>query len=315
MHFLITGGCGFIGSHLAHALIAAGHSVRILDNLSSGSRENAPAASEVIIGDIADEATVAGAVSGVDGIFHLAAIASVQQCNNAWLETHRTNVTGTITVFEAALKAPQGAIPVVYASSAAVYGDNPALPLSEDSIALPLTSYGQDKLAAEQYARVGAYIHALRSVGLRFFNVYGPGQNPASPYSGVISRFIDAAKKKVSVTFFGDGEQTRDFIYVTDITALLIASMHHALKADAGNAVFNGATGRATSLLTLLSTIESVAGHKVERKFDAARTGDIRHSLGNPNHARQILGFEADTSLEQGLHATYSTGSVRGAYV
>lgn len=316
MQVLVTGGCGFIGSHLAHALVAAGHGVRILDNLSSGLRENAPASAELIVGDITDAAAVSRAAEGVEGIFHLAAIASVQQCNQDWVGSHQTNVTGTITVFNAAAKCANGPVPVVYASSAAVYGDNSQLPLSEDSATIPLTSYGQDKLAAEHYARVGAQIHHLPSVGLRFFNVYGPGQNPDSPYSGVISRFIDAAKNGTSVTFFGDGEQTRDFIFIDDIVALLIAAMGYAAahRQQRVHAIVNGATGTATSLLTLLSTIESIAGHRVDRMFAEARAGDIRHSRGNPQRAKQLLHFHAASSLEQGLRATLGMPTERAAH-
>ena len=306
MNYLVTGGCGFIGSHLAHALVAAGHTVRILDNLSSGTRDNAPSSATLIVGDVADAAMVANAASGVDGIFHLAAIASVQECTQNWLSSHRTNVTGTIAVFETAAKTEGGPIPVVYASSAAVYGDNADLPLNEDSATVPLTSYGQDKLSAEQYARVAAQIHHMPSVGLRFFNVYGPGQNPHSPYSGVISRFIEAAKTGGSVTFYGDGEQTRDFIFIGDIVALLISSMEHSIaqKQQRVHAVLNGATGLATSLLTLLGTIETIIGHRVDRMFAEARAGDIRHSRGNPARAKQLLGFQAGTGLEHGIRAT-----------
>lgn len=310
MHYLVTGGCGFIGSHLAHALVAEGHSVRIVDDLSSGTRENAPPNAELIVGDVADAETMATASSGIDGIFHLAAIASVQQCNQEWLASHRTNVSGTIAVFEAACNASSTPIPVVYASSAAVYGDNTDLPLSESAQPHPLTSYGQDKLSAEHYARIGSQIHHLPSIGVRFFNVYGPGQNPHSPYSGVISRFIEAAKSGSSVTFFGDGEQTRDFIFIDDIVALLRSAMDHAARHrnQKLHAVLNGATGLATSLLTLLTTIESIVGHRVDRMFAEARAGDIRHSRGNPSQAKQLLGFTAKSTLEQGLKATLAGG-------
>lgn len=309
MHLLVTGGCGFIGSHLAHALIASGHRVRILDNLSSGSRENAPAGAEVIVGDITDAETVTTAMRGIDGVFHLAAIASVQECNAHWLSSHRTNLTGTVTVFEAAAKAALGPVPVVYASSAAVYGNCTDTPLGEDAVTLPLTSYGQDKLSAEHYARIGAQIHRMSSVGLRFFNVYGPGQNPNSPYSGVISKFIDAAKQGSAVTLFGDGQQTRDFIFVDDIVVLLMQSMQYLLGHTSGpvHTVLNGATGHATSLLELLATIEELAGDTIERGFAQPRTGDIRHSLGNPQKAMELLGFRASTPLKHGLRATLST--------
>ncbi len=313
MHYLVTGGCGFIGSHLAQALVSAGHSVRILDNLSSGERSKAPAQADIIVGDVADAATVAKAVQGIDGIFHLAAIASVQQCNEQWLDSHRTNLTGTITIFEAACKAAGGPVPVVYASSAAVYGDNDHLPLNEEGATVPLTPYGQDKLACEHYARVGARIHQLPSVGLRFFNVFGPGQDPRSPYSGVISRFIEAAHKGSDVTLFGDGEQTRDFIYVGDIVKLLTLSMEYAAahKNQRVHAVVNGATGHSHSLLSLLTTLETIVEKRIGRIFAEARAGDIRHSRGYTNHAKQLLGFVAETSFETGLRATLASLEAR----
>lgn len=316
MHFLVTGGCGFIGSHLAHTLVAEGYTVRILDNLSSGDRSNAPSSAELMVADIIDNEAVQAASQGVDGIFHLAAVASVPQCNAEWFASHRTNAAGTVAVFEAAAKSKSGAIPVVYASSAAVYGDNPVLPLSESEAAAPLTFYGQDKLSNEQYARIGAHIHGLSSLGLRFFNVYGPGQNPASPYSGVISRFIDAAKQGSAVTLFGDGEQTRDFIFVRDIVSLLMLSMQHLRQQASSNihTVLNGATGVATSLLGLLSVLEGIVGRPIGTQHAAARAGDIRHSRGNPAMAQQLLGFSASTPLSEGLRDTFTLSSVGDVY-
>lgn len=298
MHYLVTGGCGFIGSHLSHALSAAGHSVRILDDLSTGSKDKAPAGSDLIVGDVADADAVANACDGVDGIFHLAAVASVQKCSEAWLATHRTNLTGTVTVLDAATR---NKTPVVYASSAAVYGDNTHLPLGEQAETLPLTSYGQDKLSGEHYARIAHRVHHVPSAGLRFFNVYGPGQDPSSPYSGVISRFIDAAKAGTPVTVFGDGEQSRDFIFVQDIVQLLLLSME---KLEGRQLVFNGATGAKTTLLQLISTIEALVGTTLEKIFAPARAGDIRHSLGDGHLAKKLLGFAAATPLAEGLAAT-----------
>jgi UDP-glucose 4-epimerase len=173
--YLVTGGCGFIGSHLADSLVADGHGVRILDDLSTGKRENAPAGAEIIIGDVADAATVTAAGAGVDGIFHLAAIASVQKSNDDWAGTHRVNLTGKINVFDAAREAAGGnPVPVVYVSSAAVYGDNPDVPLSEEAETRPLTAYGADKLGCELHARVAHQVHKVPVAGIRFFNIYGP---------------------------------------------------------------------------------------------------------------------------------------------
>jgi UDP-glucose 4-epimerase len=304
MHVLITGGCGFIGSHLAHALVGAGHRVRILDNLSSGNRENAPQSAELIIDDIADATATTRAMKEVDGVFHLAAIASVGQCIDTWRDSHQTNMLGTITVMEAAAKTNASPVPVVYASSAAVYGDSTALPLTEQSLTHPLSFYGQDKLSAEHYAKLAGSTYGLHTVGVRFFNVYGAGQNPNSPYSGVISRFVDAARARRSATIYGDGEQTRDFIFVSDVVALLQLALRHA-----GSTLYtlvNGATGHAISLLQLLSTIEKIMGVSVERNFAPARIGDIRHSLGSPDFASKILGFNASTTLEAGLRSMLS---------
>lgn len=300
MHFLVTGGCGFIGAHLSRALIAAGHRVRILDNLSTGKKTNAPAEADIVVGDVADADAVAQAVRDVDGIFHLAAVASVQRCNEEWLATHRSNLTGTVTILDAAARSDKK-IPVVYASSAAVYGDNTNLPLREDAATVPLTAYGQDKLSGEHYARIAHRVHHVPSVGLRFFNVYGPGQDPSSPYSGVISRFIDAAKAGNAVTIYGDGEQSRDFIFVSDIVRLLMQAMENV---EGRSDVFNGATGTKTSLLLLIATIESIVGTQLEKIFAPARAGDIRHSLGDGHHAKKALGFSATTSLADGLKAT-----------
>lgn len=173
--YLVTGGCGFIGSHLVDALVAAGHDVRILDDLSTGKRANVPGIDDIVIGDVSDANVVANAMAGMDGCFHLAAIASVQRLNEEWGLTHRVNLTGAVNVFDAARNAnPAGPVPVVYASSAAVYGDNPAVPLTEDAEKRPLTAYGADKLGCEQHARVAGNVHGVPTTGFRCFNIYGP---------------------------------------------------------------------------------------------------------------------------------------------
>lgn len=297
--YLVTGGCGFIGSHLADALLAEGHAVRILDDLSSGKRANKPDAAELIVGDVADAAVVEAAMRGVDGCFHLAAIASVERGNQDWLGTHRVNLTGTITVMDAARRA--GPVPVVYASSAAVYGDNPALPLNEDATPLPLSAYGADKLGCELHARVAGLVHAVPTTGLRFFNVYGPRQDPASPYSGVISIFCDRLRAGRGVTVFGDGEQTRDFVFVADVVRALLAAMR-AVSRQAR--VFNVCTGRATSVTDLARATAEVLGVGPAIGFGPARPGDIRASLGDPSAAREGLGFAAETMLRDGLGRT-----------
>jgi len=218
--WLVTGGAGFIGSHLCEALLRRGAVVRVLDDLSSGKRENLPSDIELIEGDVADEAVVRSAMDGVAGCFHLAAIASVERGVSDWLHTHRANLTGAITVFDAG-RATR--VPVVYASSAAVYGDVATVPIAEDAPCRPLSAYGADKLGGELHARVASRVHRIPTVGLRFFNVYGPRQDPRSPYSGVISIFCERARRAAPIDIFGDGEQTRDFVHVADVVAALLA--------------------------------------------------------------------------------------------
>lgn len=297
--YLVTGGAGFIGSHLVDALLARGDRVRVLDNLSTGKRENLDSAAELIVGDVADAAGVADVMQGVDGCFHLAAVASVELGNRDWLGTHRTNLTGAITIFDAARRARRDhTVPVVYASSAAVYGDSAELPLAETAATRPLSAYGADKLGCELHARVAAHVHGVRAAGCRFFNVYGPRQDPASPYSGVISIFFDRIGKGQGVTIFGDGGQTRDFIYVADVVAALLAAMG---QESAGPRVFNVCTGKTTSLLELAAAIGRVFGKTPAITFEAARAGDIRGSIGNPGMTRDVLGFSAKLSIEDGL--------------
>ncbi|MBV8614107.1 MAG: NAD-dependent epimerase/dehydratase family protein [Acetobacteraceae bacterium] len=305
--YLVTGGCGFIGSHLADALLAEGHAVRILDDLSTGKLANKPAAAELTLGDVADAQTVAHAMRGVAGCFHLAAVASVERGNQDWLGTHRVNLTGTITVLEAARGA--GPVPVVYASSAAVYGGNPALPLNEAAPPRPLSAYGADKLGCELHARVAGSVHGVPSTGLRFFNVYGPRQDPDSPYSGVISIFCNRLRAGQGVTVSGDGGQTRDFVFVSDVVRALIAGLR-AASVEAG--VFNVCTGRATSVLDLAHGIAGSLGVAPRIAFGPARPGDIRASLGDPSAARAALGFDAEVGLAEGLARTLGTCMVEG---
>lgn len=295
MRVLVTGGCGFIGSHLADRLVAEGHAVTVLDDLSSGKRDHAPASASFTQGDVADPKTVQKLVSEADAVFHLAAIASIEKCQRDWLNSHRTNLTGTVTLFEASAKA--GGIPVIYASSAAVYGDSTELPLTETSQTRPLSTYGVDKLACEQYGKIAWDHHAVPNVGLRFFNVYGPRQDASSPYSGVISKFMAAARTGKPFTFFGDGEQTRDFIYVGDIVELLM----RAWKGQANCEVFNGCTGVAVSIKQLASTIAALMKRAPAIEKKPPRAGDIKHSLGSPLKAGNVLDFTAGTSLNDGL--------------
>jgi UDP-glucose 4-epimerase len=295
--YLVTGGAGFIGSHLCEALVARGDSVRVLDDLSTGKRANLPEGVPLIVGDVADAAVVESALAGADGCFHLAAIASVERGVTDWLGTHRANLTGTITVFDAVRRAGTK-LPVVYASSAAVYGDCETIPITEDAACRPLSAYGADKYACELHARVASHVHGIPTAGLRFFNVYGPRQDPKSPYSGVISIFSERISRGMPISIFGDGEQTRDFIYVADVVAALLAGM--ALR-PADSLAFNVCTGVATSVADLAWVIAEIAGTGLDVDRQPPRGGDIRHSLGDPGRARAALGLQSPTDLRSGL--------------
>lgn len=308
MRYLVAGGCGFIGSHAVAALLAGGHEVRILDNLSSGKLRNKPAHADLIVGDVADRATVARSMKGADGVFHFAAVASVERCNEDWLGSHRSNMAGTVTIFEAACHARQGGpIPVVYASSAAVYGQSTEVPLGETNRPRPNSPYGADKLGCELHAAAGFHIHGLPSCGVRFFNVYGPGQDPRSPYSGVISIFCDRARANREITIFGDGRQTRDFVYVGDAVRGALAAMDRC--GDAANVV-NICTGRGTSLLELVGHIEQHLQRRARTTFAERRRGDIAVSIGDPSLAAAHLGFRAQTTIRAGLARLFESGEV-----
>lgn len=294
--YTVTGGCGFIGSHLVEALLNRGDQVVVLDDLSTGKRANVPESAEIIVGDVIDPAAVGRAVAGSNGVFHLAAIASVQRCNDAWRESHRVNLTGTIAVLEAARDA--GRIPVVYASSAAIYGDNVNTPLRETERPLPLTAYGVDKYGSELHAGVAGRIHGVPSFGFRFFNVFGPRQDPSSPYSGVISIFADRMAAGRDITINGDGGQTRDFVYVGDVVAHLLAGM---ASADTGAPVANVCTGRETSILQLAETLRGLTAYTGTIAHGPARAGDIRISVGDPSFATGRLGCRAEVGLADGL--------------
>jgi UDP-glucose 4-epimerase len=297
--YLVTGGAGFIGSHLCEALLARGDTVRVLDDLSTGRRENLPGGVTLIVGDVADADAVGQAMSGVDGCFHLAAVASVEKSVTDWLGTHRANLTAGITVFEA-IRRQGSRIPVVYASSAAVYGNPVAVPIAETAPCTPLSAYGADKYGCELHARVASHVHGIPTAGLRLFNVYGPRQDPKSPYSGVISIFCQRIGAGAPVTIFGDGSQTRDFVYVADVVAALLAAM--ALRpADAP--VFNVCTGLPTSVAALARLIAEQAGRPLDARIMPPRAGEIRHSLGVPTLADRVLGLPERVKLRAGLGA------------
>ena len=300
--FLVTGGAGFIGSHLVHALLEEGHAVRVLDDLSSGHRENLPQQVELAEADVTDPAAVESAIDDVDGCFHLAAIASVARSHRDWLRSHQVNLTGTINVFDRARPSRRRReLPVVYASTAAIYGNCGSFPVDEDSPAAPLSAYGADKHACELHARVAGAIHGVPTVGLRFFNLYGPRQDPLSPYSGVISIFADRLLRGEPVEIFGDGEQARDFIYISDAVQALRRAMR---VATTGAFVVNVCTGKATSVSSLADTMAELCGTKLVVRHRPARCGEVRISIGDPQRAVEQLGFTAQTTLADGLEVT-----------
>lgn len=298
--YLVTGGCGFIGSHLVETLAASGHDITVLDNASSGDIANLPKNTQWVKGDVSRYSTVQECFDNIDGCFHLAAIASVEQSTKEWTYAHQVNSTATINVFQAAsrLKKP---VPVIYASSAAVYGSCHEFPLSEDAEPHPLSAYGIDKFSCEMHAHVADLIHHVPNTGFRFFNVYGPRQNPHSPYSGVISIFLDKILHHKDITIYGDGEQTRDFVFVDDVVKALHAGMQQLETTPAGHDVFNVCTGKAISVNHLAETIEKITGHHVKHVHLPPRSGDARTSIGNPKKLEKILHVRPTTQLDRGL--------------
>lgn len=290
--YLVTGGLGFIGSHLVDALAAAGHRVRVVDDLSTGIKSNIPSHVELIEADLRAPGIVARALHGVDGCFHLAAVASVTRCNTEWHACHAINVGATVALFE---EAAQQGMPVVYASSAAVYGDNPNVPLDETEPIAPLSPYGVDKAACEMHARVGASIHGLRALGLRFFNVYGPRQRPDDAYAGVITIFRQRLAKKSEILIYGDGQQTRDFIHVHDVTRGLLQSMERLEQIENQRMapVLNLCTGSETSILKLAQLLMKEAAVEVPLHHQLERAGDIKRSAGSPQRAMRLLDWRA----------------------
>lgn len=300
MNVLITGGAGFIGSHLVEHMLAAGNTVRVLDNLSTGKRENLTTHSrlEFVQGDIRDRGLVFESARGMDAIVHLAAVASVQASVDDPTGTHATNFDGTLHLLEAARQ--RHVRRFLYASSAAVYGDNTRLPLVEEEILNPLSPYAADKLAGEYYLRFYHAKFGIETTAFRFFNIFGPRQDPSSPYSGVISIFIERVSRGEPVTVFGDGRQTRDFVYVGDLVKLLMQAL---ARAQAVGQVINVGRGMQCSLLELLEALEKLTGKPVERRFETARLGDIVHSCADISRLVRLLGKAPDTDIATGLGA------------
>jgi UDP-N-acetylglucosamine 4-epimerase len=297
---LVTGGAGFIGSHLVDALVAAGSSVRVLDDLSSGQRKNLVASAKAIDfveGDIRDLSSVRNACHGVDLVFHLAAVGSVPRSMKDPAHTLAVNVGGTANVF--ATSRESGVRRVVYASSSSVYGDSETLPKREGEEGRPLSPYALSKWMNEELADVFARAFGLETIGLRYFNVFGPRQDPEGPYAAVIPRFFKACLRGESPVIYGDGEQSRDFTFVADaVQANLLAA---SAPASVCGEAYNVAGGHAVTVNDLARTVLEVAGAGSAPRHEAPRSGDIRHSLADLTRVRAKLGFEPAMELASGL--------------
>lgn len=298
--YLITGGCGFIGSHIAEALKEQKHTVIIYDNLSSGYEHNIAGFRDKITfikADIRDMKALTTAMQGVDYVFHKAAMVSVFDSVERPIENHDINITGTLNVLNAAKES--GVKRVVAASSASVYGNDPVLPKTEDMIPNPESPYALAKVAMEHYMRLFAELYDLETVTLRYFNVYGPRQDPGSMYSGVISKFCDDILADRKPTVFGDGLQTRDFIFIQDVVEANFLAMSNQTLGK--GEVFNIATGYRTSLLDLIDIIKDLSGKDVKSRFKDVRRGDISHSVADISRARHELGFTPLYDVKKGL--------------
>lgn len=305
---LITGGSGFIGSHLVEALLQGDMVVRVLDNLSTGHRENLEDLFQqgrnhpsftFIEGDISDRQAIQEAMQGVDYVLHQAALPSVQRSIEDPLTANRVNVEGTLNILAAARDA--GVRRVVYASSSSVYGDSPTLPKSEDMPTNPLSPYAASKLAGEAYCRAFTKVYGLETVSLRYFNVFGPRQDPLSPYAAVVPRFIDALLHHRAPIIFGDGRQSRDFTFIANVVqANLLAIRAPGVAGE----VFNIACGQSVDLLTVLHSLTKLLGQAIDPEYQAPHAGDIRHSLADISKAQRLLGYQPVTSFCKGLSET-----------
>ncbi len=299
--FLVTGGAGFIGSHIAEGLVARGDRVRVLDNLCTGHRANLKHLEknvEFIEGDVTDASSVAAAVKGVDCVFHEAALASVPRSVERPLDTHAACVTGTLNMLDQARKA--GVRRLVYAASSSAYGDQPTSSKRETDLPAPISPYGAAKLAGELYCHAFAATYGFETVCIRYFNVFGPRQDPHSQYSAVIPLFITAMLAGRQPTVYGDGGQSRDFTYIANVVQGNLLAADADAKMVSGR-TFNVANGRTTSLLELISILNELLGTRIEPLHAQARVGDVRESLADITQARKHLDYEPQVGFEEGL--------------
>jgi len=309
---LVTGGAGFIGSHLVEELLNRGEQVVVLDDLSTGKLENLPEHPNLTFlkGSVADPSLVNSLFKEypISSVFHLAAVASVQKSVESPVDCHEVNFDGTLYLMEAARRS--GVSSFVFASSAAVYGDEPTLPKTEETPVKPITPYAVDKYASERYVVNGAALYGFPGVALRFFNVFGERQDPSSPYSGVISIFVDRIKRflkgePVKIVVFGDGRQTRDFVYVKDVVSALFLARDKAPKGE----VYNVGTGREVSLLEMLETLKELVGTLPPVEFAPPRPGDIRRSVASIEKLKG-LGYRPRWSFKEGLKSLLKSEKV-----
>ena len=308
---LVTGGAGFIGSHLVEALVGAGRRVRVLDDGSTGRVANLAGVRErieLVEGSVTDPSAVATATEGVEHVFHLAALPSVQRSVEDPVATHEVCATGTLRVLEAARRA--GVQRLVYAASSSAYGDTPGAVSTEDDPVAPLSPYASAKLAGEHYCRCFTRVYGLETVRLRFFNIFGPRQRADSPYSGVITLFIAATLRGRAPTVYGSGEQSRDFTYVANAVAALLRAAE--VPGVAGK-VYNVGSGGRTSVLELVARLNEQLGTRIEPTHAPVRAGDVLHSQADVSRARAELGYQPAVSLAEGLRWTVESVRAAGA--
>ncbi len=302
MKYLITGGAGFIGSNLVEELLRRGHEVRVLDNFSTGNRANLEPFKdriEIFEGDLRSYHIVRQAVEGVDFILHQGALPSVPRSIQDPITSNEVNVTGTLNILDAAVAA--GVKRVVFASSSSIYGDSPTLPKREDMIPNPLSPYAVSKLAGEKYCQVFARIYGLHTVALRYFNVFGPRQNPDSQYSAVIPKFIKAILTDQQPVIYGDGEQSRDFTYIANVVEANILATE--VDSPAGE-VYNCAVHQRITLNELVTTINRIVGKSIPPVYADPRPGDVKHSFADISKIQQQMGYQPKIKFEEGLRLT-----------
>ena len=303
MRYLVTGGAGFIGSNIVDELVRRGQEVIVLDDLSSGREENLAAVRDKInlrIGSITDLAAMQSACAGADYVIHLAARTSVPRSVANPVETNHVNIDGTLNVLVAARDARVRRL--VFAASSSAYGETPELPKQESMPSAPISPYGVTKLAGELYAQVFGRAYGLENTSLRYFNVFGPRQDPTSQYSGVLSRFMLAVIRGESPVVYGDGEQSRDFTYIANVVD---ATLRACEAPGSSGMVINGGTGARITLNEVLKLLEKITGSKINAKYDPPRTGDIKDSQADISRARDLLGYRPIVDFEWGLKLTW----------